>query len=153
MFMLKKVLGCALLAALSAAPAVLAHGGESHDPLHQHRAVQGVEVTFQVKSRAQYEAWLRSQGVKATLPAASQVLMVILDQKPRWLETRVKLKLTDAAGQAVGAASGLSPVAVKHKLGPHYAFPVSLKAKQTYFAMVQFEHNGLQRTGFSFKLP
>ncbi len=151
--MLKPLILLSLIAGLMMAPAVWAHGGESHDPLHQHRAVQGVEVTFQLKSRAQYEAWLKSQGVKASLPASSQVLIVILDQQARWLDTRLKLKLTDANGQAMGSASGLNPILVKHKQGPHYAFPVNLKSKQNYFAMVQFQHNGLQRTGFAFNLP
>lgn len=128
---------------------VWAHGAHHANPHHQHRQVQGTEVTLQLHSRKAYDMLLRQKGLKASLAASPQVLQVILARSGQWLNTRVKLKVTDAQGKSVGAAAGQDPVLVKEKNGPHYALAVNLNAKQKYFVMVQFAgNNGLQRAGF-----
>lgn len=143
-----------LLGTLLSGPAlpVLAHDGHDKDPLHQHRLVQGTEVALQLMSAQAYRQYLAARKLPAPDFSAPYVLLVVLEHDTRWLDTRVKLKITDASGGSVGAASGLDPVKVSEKTGPHYAFPVALQKQQNYLVMVQFAgRNGLQRVGFEIK--
>lgn len=149
-----KYLRFVLLGALLCGPAwpALAHGGHDKDPFHQHRLVQGTEVALQLMSARAYRQYLAARKLPAPAFSAPYVLLVVLTHDSRWLDTRVKLKITDAAGQSVGAASGLDPVKISEKAGPHYAFPVALQKQQSYLVMVQFAgRNGLQRAGFELK--
>ncbi|MBF2051978.1 MAG: hypothetical protein IGS03_00765 [Candidatus Sericytochromatia bacterium] len=149
-----KYLLLVLLGVLLSGPVLpaLAHEGHAKDPFHQHRLVQGTEVALQLMSVRAYRQYLAARKLPAPAFSAPYVLLVVLAHDKRWLDTRVKLKITDAEGQSVGAASGLEPVKVSEKTGPHYAFPVALQKQQNYLVMVQFAgRNGLQRAGFEIK--
>lgn len=135
---------------------VLAHDGHGQDPYHLHKKVSGVEVALQIKSLTSYQAYLKAQK----LPPADfknspeHVLLVVLTQNQKWLNTRVKLKLTDAQGAVVGDKKGLEPTVVKEKDGTHFVFPVTLKKGHPYFSMVQFQTDkGISRAAFHFKAP
>lgn len=154
-FLLRNLSGL-LLTALALYPsstAVLAHEGGAHDATHQHHLVQGIEVTLQYQLRQVYLAGLTPQQQRA-LPASKQVLIVMLTRQQRGLDTRVRLKVTDSRGQAVGAAAGMDPVRMPTAQGLQFVFPVNLLAKQKYFVMVQFaDASGIQRSGFELPVP
>lgn len=134
-----------------------AHGGHHDDPTHLHQQVAGVEVALQIQPFSDYAHYLTQRRLALPFPqkqTTPHVLMVVLTQNKTWLDTRVKLKLTDASGKAVGDSGGLTPYAAQEKSGKHYVFPVTLKPGQKYFAMVQFQgEKGIQRAAFHFQAP
>jgi len=151
---MKQYLVLGLLGLSLAGSAVWAHEGHQSDPLHQHRLVQGTEVALQVMSAKDYQQYLKLHKLPAQKLSAPYVLLVVLERNQVWLKTRVRLKVTATHGESIGPAAGIDPLSVQESKGPHYAFPVALQAGKSYFVMVQFAENGLQRVGFQLpKLP
>lgn len=145
-----------LLVLLTHGAQALAHGGHDHDPYHLHQKVSEVEVALQIKPLNAYQTYLKERKLAPLSFDAStgHVLVVVLTQNQKWLNTRVKLKLTDAKGAVVGNEKGIKPTAVKEKDGTHYVFPVTLQKGKPYFSMVQFQtEKGITRAGFHFKAP
>ncbi len=131
---------------------VSAHGGHSKDPYHQHQQVKQTEVTLQYQRAAAYAQ--EQKKAKVPLPAnfhAQQpVLKVVLQREHKGIQTRIKIKVTDAQGKAVGSAAGITPTLVSPSgADPHYMLQLPL-SKGRYFIMVQFmTPEGLQRAAFS----
>lgn len=150
-FLQRVSLWTTLLLSMSSGFAAHAHGGHSKDPYHQHQQVKHTEVTLQYQRARDYAQ--EQKKSKAPLPEKfnpqQPVLKVILQREKKSLQTRVKIKVTDAQGKAVGPAAGISPGLVLTAAGPHYVTQLPL-SKGNYFVMVQFmTPEGLQRAAFS----
>jgi hypothetical protein len=149
--MFKKIIVSSVFCLSLMPGAALAHGGHAKDPHHLHQQIAETEVTLQYLSAKAYLGQLQQQKLKVPdgFDNKQPVLLVLLEGPQGQLDTRVKLKITDANGKTVGDAKGITPISVKHSRGTYY-FTQQTLPKNKLLVMVQFMGaKGIQRAGFS----
>lgn len=128
-----------------------AHGGHNTDPHHLHQRLGDTEVTLQYLSSEDYLHQLHTQKMRVPdgFDRALPVFLIILEAQKTRLNTRIKLKITDASGKTVGDPKGITPMMVNDKHGVYYLTQQALP-KSKVLVMVQFMGaNGIQRAGFT----